>query len=217
MEANMTQNLNSFMKEEDGNTHRQLRMEKEQTSIRKQKELTGFDRLAIEMDKAIENLKQNWTNEDLQEQRREMLMSSHSTFRKSQQHFGNYHSGSSRKDGQFQKEFRNKHINHFTERGGTDMGPDFLGEEPLATDQDMMSMKALEEQNRLDFIKELQELNENEIAMKIEKELMLERRAESKKREEESKLNTLTSHKSVDPLAKPVQNAKKGKKKKQKK
>jgi len=43
-------------------------MEKESPEIRrKQKELTGFDRLAIEMDKAIENLKQNWTIEDLEE------------------------------------------------------------------------------------------------------------------------------------------------------
>lgn len=70
----------------------------------------------------------------------------------------------------------------------------------------------------MDFIKELQELNENEIAMNIEKELMLERRAENKKKTEESKMNTLNSHKSVDPVAKTIPDKKqKGKKKKIKK
>jgi len=55
MDMDAPQNLSSFMNDEDKNTHRELRLEK--SEVKKQKELTGFDRLAIEMDMAIENLK----------------------------------------------------------------------------------------------------------------------------------------------------------------
>ena len=55
MDMDAPQNLSSFMNDDEKNTHRELRLEK--SEVKKQKELTGFDRLAIEMDMAIENLK----------------------------------------------------------------------------------------------------------------------------------------------------------------
>jgi len=71
-------------------------------------------------------------------------MSAQTNFRKTQQHFGN--SGSTN----FQKEFRHKNIGNSL----NDRVEQFL-DAGIPTEQDMISVKFMEEQNRMDFIKEL--------------------------------------------------------------